>query len=161
MVLVEIEILSVFQWYLTYIIQNMPDWAQFDTLTGMLSGIPQAGDEGSYPIIMLSVSDGSSSDTLPNFAITVNQVGVGSATLSWTPPTENTDGSLLTDLAGFRIYYGTSPGNYPYQITINDPGATSFVVGSLSQGNWYFVSTAFNLTGMESNYSNMATKVID
>ena len=46
---------------------------------------------------------------MPNFNITVHQIAEGSATLSWMPPTENADGSALTDLAGYRIYYGRNP----------------------------------------------------
>ena len=34
--------------------------------------------------------------------------GSGSATLDWTPVTQNTDGTVLTDLAGYKVYYGTS-----------------------------------------------------
>ena len=45
--------------------------------------------------------------SLPAFSITVTQVGLGSMSLSWTPPTQNTDGSALTDLAGYKLYYGT------------------------------------------------------
>ena len=35
-------------------------------------------------------------------------VTTGSAVVDLTPPTQNTDGSALTDLAGMRVYYGTS-----------------------------------------------------
>ncbi len=33
----------------------------------------------------------------------------GAATVAWIPPTRNSDGSTITDLAGYTIYYGTSP----------------------------------------------------
>jgi Fibronectin type III domain len=91
----------------------------------------------------------------------VNQVSLGSATLNWIPPTQNTDGSALTDLAGYRIYYSTSPGNYPNQITINNPGITTYVVDNLTPNTWYFVSTSFNSSGMESDFSNVATRTIN
>ncbi|MCH7637560.1 MAG: putative Ig domain-containing protein [Proteobacteria bacterium] len=146
---------------LIFSIQNLPGWAQFDAASGALSGTPQVGDAGSYANISISVSDGNLSDTLPEFTITVNQVSLGSATLSWTPPTQNTDGSGLMNLAGFKIYYGTSPDNYPNQITINNPGITTYVVDNLTPNIWYFVSTAFNSSGMESDFSNVATKTIN
>lgn len=146
---------------LTYSIQNKPNWAQFSTSTGTLSGTPQAGDVGSYANILIDVSDGDLNDTLPGFAITVNQFGTGSATLNWAPPTNNDDGSPLTNLAGYKIYYGTSPGSYPNQITINNPGITSYMVDNLTSNTWYFVSTAFNSTGLESNFSNVATKTVN
>jgi hypothetical protein len=142
---------------LSFSIQNMPGWAQFNTATGALTGTPQIGDAGTYANISISVSDGNLSDTLPNFTITVIPVSVGSATLDWTPPTENSDGSPLTDLAGYKIYYGTSPGNYPNQITINNPGLTTYIVDNLPANTYYFVMTAFNSTSVESGYSGMAT----
>jgi hypothetical protein len=146
---------------LTFSIQNMPPWAQFNTASGALSGTPQAGDAGSYANISISVSDGNLGNTLPEFTITVNQVSLGSVTLNWTPPTQNTDGSVLTDLAGFKIYYGTSPDNYPNEITIDNPGITTFVVDNLTPDTWYFVSTAFNASGEESDFSNIATRTIN
>lgn len=85
----------------------------------------------------------------------------GSATLSWTPPTENTDGSVLTDLAGYKIYYGTEAGNYTSSITLDNPDAASYVVESLPAGNtYYFVITAFTFVDLESEYSTMGSKVI-
>ena len=88
---------------LTYSIQNRPSWATFNTSTGRLSGTPTAAHAGSYANIIISVSDGAASASLPAFTITVAQPSTGSATLSWTAPTQNTDGSSLTNLAGFRI----------------------------------------------------------
>ena len=51
--------------------------------------------------------------------------GSGSATLSWAAPTKNEDGTALTDLAGYKLYWGTTPGSYPNSVTINNPGRTS------------------------------------
>lgn len=146
---------------LNFSIQNRPAWAQFDTATGALTGTPAAGDAGSYANIAISVSDGNLSASLPAFSITVNQIALGSATLTWTPPTQNTDGTPLTDLAGYRIYYGTSPGNYPNTAAVNNPGVASFVVDGLAPGTWYFVSTTINGAGIESAYSNVATKTVN
>ena len=146
---------------LTFSIQNRPSWAQFDTATGTLSGVPSAGDAGNYTGISISVSDGDLSASLPNFSIMVNQIALGSATLTWTPPTQNTDGSPLTDLAGYRIYYGTSPGNYSNTAAVSNPGVASFVVDGLTQGTWYFVTTSINTSGIESAYSNEATKTVN
>ncbi len=90
-----------------------------------------------------------------------NNNGNDAATLSWQPPTENTDGSPLTDLAGYKIYYGTDVGNYPEVITIDNAGVTSYVVDNLANGTtYYFVLTAFNSNGVESSYSEVVTKSI-
>ena len=146
---------------LTFSIQNSPAWAQFNTASGTLSGTPQAGDVGSYTNITISVSDGNLSDVLPGFTITVNQISLGSATLNWIPPTQNEDGSPLTDLAGYKIYYGTSAGDHANEITINNPGITTYVVNNLSTNTWYFVSTSFNASGVESVFSNAVSRTIN
>ncbi len=89
----------------------------------------------------------------------------GDATLSWTAPTQNTDGSALTDLAGFKIYAGLVQGG-PYgdvSITINNPSTTTFVVPGLAEGTTYFfVTTAFNSASpvQESDFSNEVSKLI-
>ncbi len=85
----------------------------------------------------------------------------GSATLSWTPPTENTDNTPLTDLAGFKIHYGTSSGNYSEVVDVNSAGVTSYVVENLGAGTWYFVVTAYNSLGIESAPSEEVSKTID
>ena len=146
---------------LTFTINNMPTWASFNTSTGRLTGTPVSGDEGTYSNIRITVSDGSASASTPQFAINVQQVSMGSATLSWNAPTENTDGTPLTNLSAYRIYYGTSPGNYPNQIYVGNAGVSTFVVENLPPATYYFVSTAINASGIESSFSNVATKVVN
>ena len=87
-------------------------------------------------------------------------VAVGSATLTWLPPTTNTDGSALTDLAGYKVYWGTSQGTYPNSTTLNNPGLSSYVVSNLAPGTYFFVATAYNTAGVESTFSGVATKTI-
>lgn len=84
----------------------------------------------------------------------------GCVDLTWTAPTQNTDGSELTDLAGFKIYYGTVSGTYDQSVTIDSPTADNYSVCQLSTGTWYFVATAYNTSGIESDYSNEATKTV-
>lgn len=84
----------------------------------------------------------------------------GSAALAWTPPNQNTDGSPLKNLAGYRVYWGPSQGSYPNSMTVAIPGLSSYVVDQLSAGTWYFVVTAFSSTGFESAFSNVASKTI-
>ncbi len=86
---------------------------------------------------------------------------LGSATLTWTPPTRNEDGSSLTDLAGYRFYWGTSSGNYPNSVTVNNSGISTYVIENLAPGNYEFVSTSFNSSGVESRRSNPATITIE
>ena len=84
----------------------------------------------------------------------------GSVTLSWTPPTENEDATPYTDPAGYNIYYGTATGVYSDVINVPDPLVTTYVVDNLVDGAYFFVSTAYNLAGTESQYSNEATKTV-
>jgi hypothetical protein len=145
---------------LTFSIQAKPSWASFDSATGALSGTPQAGDEGPYDDISIVVSDGWANDSL-DFAVTVNQHQPGSATLSWMSPTLNTDGSALTDLAGYRIHYGVTEGDYTEQIHVDNPGLTTYVVDDLSPNTYYFVVTAINVAGFESDFSAVAVVTVN
>jgi hypothetical protein len=145
---------------LTFKISNKPSWATFSDSTGRLSGTPVPGSAGTYSNIVITVSDGSNEASLPAFTITVQQAAMGSATLSWSPPTLRTDGTPLNDLAGYRILYGTTPGSYSNRVTLSNPGLTSYVVENLVQGTWYFVMTAIDSTGAESDYTAVVSKVI-
>jgi len=83
----------------------------------------------------------------------------GMATLTWVAPTENTDGTPLTDLAGFKIYQGNAPGDRAGAIyDIPDPALTSFVAEPLAEGSYCFVTTAYNAITVESDESNEVCK---
>jgi hypothetical protein len=145
---------------LSFEISNLPGWAEFEPASGRVLGTPGAGDLGVYGNITITVSDGTDSATLGPFSIGVEAVTLGSATLSWLPPTANTDGTALTDLSGYRIYWGSSPGNYPNSVTVDNPGLSSYVIENLTPGTWEFVTTAINADGVESDFSNAASKTI-
>lgn len=145
---------------LTYSITNAPAWASFDTATGRLSGTPGAEHVGATHSIVISVSDGERSTSLAAFAVTVHAVATGSATLSWLPPTTNSDGSPLTNLAGYRIYWGNSADSFPNSVTLDNPGLTRYVVTDLVPGTWFFVATALNGIGAESGFSSPASHII-
>jgi hypothetical protein len=145
---------------LTFSIANRPPWAGFDPATGTLSGTPATGTAGSYAGVVISVSDGAITSALAPFAIDVQQGALGSATLSWLPPTTRTDGSPLTNLAGYRLRYGTAPGSYPNTVTIPNAGVTSAVIGDLAPATYHFVVSAYDATGAESANSSPVTKTI-
>jgi hypothetical protein len=145
---------------LSFSVSGLPVWAAFDNTNGQISGTPQSGDVGTYSNIVISVSDSELSASLAAFSITVDAVSLGSVTLSWTAPTENTDGTALIDLAGYKIYWGTSPGSYPNSLTIDNATVSTYVVDNLAPGTYEFVATSFNTAGVESSYSNAATKVV-
>lgn len=143
---------------LTFSISNKPAWASFDPATGRLSGTPQSS--GTYSGIVISVSDGQASAALPAFQIVVTQPTVGRATLSWMPPTQNTDGSPLNDLAGYRIVYGTNSRSLDRSVQITNPSVNNYVLEDLGPGTWYFAVKAYNTAGIESELSNIASKTI-
>ena len=59
---------------LSFSVENLPSWAEFDTATGSLTGTPTNDDVGTYTNIVISVSDGALSDSLPAFSIEVGNV---------------------------------------------------------------------------------------
>jgi hypothetical protein len=145
---------------LTFSVANLPAWATFNPATGRLSGTPTAGDVRTYSNITISVSDGTTTASLPAFSIQVVAVATGSVTLSWTPPTSNTDGSPLNNLGGYRVYWGTSPGSLSNSVTVPNAGLATYVVGQLTPAVWHFAVTAYTTTGNESGYSNVASKTV-
>jgi len=116
---------------------------------------------GTYADITIVVSDSSTSKGLAAFTVTVSAAPAstpGSATLSWAAPTQNTDGSSLTDLAGYRVYYGTSADALTQVIDVSN--VTTYVVNGLSSGTYYFAVAAYSTAGTESALSETATKTI-
>jgi len=167
----------------TYSIQNKPSWATFNTRYGHLYGTPAAGNVGTYSNIVITASDGISSASLKAFAITVKPNGsttttggggtgtgtgsgggttstTGSATVTWTPPALNTDGSALTNLAGYTINYGTSSSNLSSEVKVSTTGVTSYVIDNLPAGTYYFGVTAYSSSGQTSSVSNVVSKTI-
>lgn len=145
---------------LTFSVANRPSWATFDAVSGRLEGIPQPGDAGTYGDIMISVSDGNATASLPAFSIVVSEDGLGSVTLEWLPPETNTDGSYAGDLAGYFIYWGTEPGSYDQQVRIDNVGLTSYVLESLRPATYFIAATAFNSAGIESAFSNELERLV-
>jgi hypothetical protein len=93
-------------------------------------------------------------------ATTVTQPTTGSAILTWQPPALNSDGTPLTDLAAFKVYWGATEGTYSQSTKISNATARTYTVSGLTKGTWYFVVTALNAQGLESPYSNVWSKTI-
>jgi hypothetical protein len=162
----------------SYSIQNKPAWATFNTRYGHLYGIPPVGDVGTYSNIVITASDGISSASLPAFSITVQPLGqsstgsgsgsgsggttstTGSATVSWTAPTLNTNGSSLTNLAGYTISYGTNSSNLSTEVKVSNSTVSSYVIDNLPAGTYYFGVTAYSASGETSTVSSIVSKTI-
>ena len=84
--------------------------------------------------------------------------GTGSATVNWAPPTTNTNGTPLTNLARYKVLYGPASNNFTRYVAVDDPTRRSAVVNSLTPGTWYFSVRAVNSSGVESVNSNVASR---
>ena len=168
---------------LAFSIQNKPTWAQFNTATGALSGTPSA--EATFANIVITVSDGKTSASLPAFSITVgtagsdagsggSEPGTGGSSeaptpvasgpnvaLSWNVPTQTVDGQTLQNLSGYRIHYGTNKNAMVNSIEVPSAGANAYTVQNLKAGTtYYFAVRAVTADGDESEISNVVSRVI-
>lgn len=84
----------------------------------------------------------------------------GTATLTWSAPTTNTDGSELTDLAGFIVYSGLNSSDLTQIANIGSATTTTYTVNNLSEGTWYFAVVAYTSNNTQSTYSNIVSKTI-
>lgn len=144
----------------SFTIQGQPSWAEFDAATGALSGTPTASDEGQSSKVTISAKDAASSASIGPFTIVVTAPANGTATLSWTAPAYNANGSPITGLAGYNIYYGTDPSNLTKSIDVAGASRTTYVVTGLSAGTYYFAVAAYNSEGADSSLSNIGQKTI-
>src|SRR5687767_2821615 len=84
--------------------------------------------------------------------------GPGEAVLSWDAPTTDAGGGALNDLAGYRVYRGTSSGAYDLPADVGN--VTQHRVTGLSPATWYFAVTAYDASGNESVLSNEVSKEV-
>ena len=155
---------------IVYSIRNKPAWATFDTKYGHLYGIPTSANVGTYSNIVITASDGVSAASLPAFSISVKgtasggtggtSTGTGSALVQWRPPITNTNGTTLTNLAGYTIKYGTSSTSLSSSVTVTNPGLASYQIDGLKSGTYYFGVTAYTSSGQTSVLSGLASKTI-
>ena len=148
---------------LSFSVQNKPAWANFSIASGQLTGTPSSTQTGSYSNIVVSVSDGQASSALAPFTISVaagTTSTTGSATLKWVPPTQNTNGSALTNLAGIILYYGTAPASLTQSVQVASTTQTSYTIANLAAGTWYFGSVAYTNSGAQSAMSALVSASI-
>lgn len=147
---------------LTFSVSNKPAWASFDTSSGRLFGTPSSAAVGTTSNIIIVANDGVASASLKAFSLTVvnGGSGNGSATLSWSPPTTDVNGNVLTALSGYQIKYGTNASALSQSVQVNNPGLTSYVISNLTPGTYYFGVTALTSTGAQSKLSGLVSKTI-
>lgn len=75
--------------------------------------------------------------------------------LSWTAPAERENNTpiSLSEIAGYRLYFGTVQGDYLNEIEIKDSSAETYALTDFAKGTYYFVITTYDTEGRESRYS--------
>lgn len=111
-------------------------------------------------LVSVTAEDGAGDKASKQISIRRESGQKGSASLTWEPPTARVDGSPLSNLAGYKIYYGRMSGTYDYQIDIDNPGVSTYVVEDLVSGEWFFSLSAYDTDGLESDRSNEVTRDI-
>jgi hypothetical protein len=145
---------------LTFTATNLPPWAEFDPKTGTVRGTPGTSDIGSYEAISITVADASHHVSTREFTINVVGASNGVALLEWPTPVSKVDGSVLDDLAGYRILYGKDPADLDHSVYIPDPDAHAFEFATLDAGTWYFSIVGVNAGGEEGPATAPAMKII-
>lgn len=97
--------------------------------------------------------------TPKTYALVCNWPGDTQAFLTWVPPTQNTDNTPLTNLAGYRVNWGTSATALTQVVQLADPGQTAYTISNLTPGTWYFGVRAYTTQGAESALSNVVSRV--
>jgi hypothetical protein len=116
-----------------------------------------SGNEVTAPINANSTFTLTCSGPLGNAVAMIEVAANGQLSISWQAPTENVDGSALTDLGGYTVYYGQSSGNYTGQTEVDNANATTFAT-TVASGEYYVAMTALDVEGNESALSNEVVK---
>jgi len=84
----------------------------------------------------------------------------GTASLTWSAPTTNTDGTPVTPLSGYHIFYGTTQGALTQSVAVGGAATTSYEITGLASGTWYFAVAADAADGTQSAQSAVGSKTI-
>jgi hypothetical protein len=151
-------------------IVKFPALAALFALSTLLAGCSDSDDTASTAAAPASTTSSTTSATTTSTTTSTTTATVtstatdgssnGAATLSWVPPTENTNGQSVSDLAGYYIYYGTDESDLSQIISVAGADTTTFVVNGLGSGTYYFAVRAYNTMGVDSAQSDIASVTI-
>jgi len=144
---------------LAFSAEGVPAWATFDVASGDLVGTPSSGDVGTTADVRITARSGAASAT---FALKVQVVAAADrvASIDLQAPQTRVDGTSVGALAGYRIYYGKRASQLDRYVDVSDAALTSVQVSELTPGTWYFVATAYDADGIESPFSEIASRTI-
>lgn len=74
----------------------------------------------------------------------------GTATFHWVAPMQRSDGSPLTNLAGYKLYRGLTCTTQPTVVTISNPGLLTYQDTNVPIGSYCYSLTAYDTNGLES-----------
>jgi hypothetical protein len=151
-------------------IVKFPALAALFALATLLAGCSDSDDTAGTAAAPASTTSSTTSATTTSTTTSTTTATVtstatdgssnGAATLSWVPPTENTNGQSISDLAGYYIYYGTDESDLSQIISVAGADTTTFVVNGLVSGTYYFAVRAYNTMGVDSAQSDIASVTI-
>lgn len=144
---------------LAFTAEGVPSWAAFDADSGALTGTPSTSDVGSSANVKITAKSGASTASL-DVQLQVVAAADRAATVELQAPNVRIDGTSLDNLAGYRIYYGKSAARLDRYVEIPDARLTSAQVSELTPGTWYFVATAYDANGIESPFTDVASRTI-
>ena len=122
--------------------------------TGTSSSVP--------PQTVADTGSGTSTTTTPPATPpTSTPASSSNVTFGWQAPTENSNGTPITNLAGYKIHYGTASQQYTQVVEVSNPSLSRYVMDSLPSGTYYFAITAYNAQGIESALSGEVTTTLN
>jgi hypothetical protein len=86
--------------------------------------------------------------------------GTGTATLEWLQPSSNEDGSALTDLAGYKVYYGRQAYTFEQVVDVRGAAVSKAEIQNLAHGTWYFAIASYNAAGVECARSGVVSTTL-
>lgn len=113
------------------------------------------GAKGTQGTVLLAATN-----TSRSYTMACTWPGNLTAVVRWTRPTANTDGTPLTNLAGYRVRYGTNQNDLTESALINDPATLTWTSATLAPGTWYFTVRSFNTLGLEGADGILVSKVL-
>jgi trimeric autotransporter adhesin len=147
---------------LTWVSTNATSCSAAGGWTGSLatSGSKATGAVNATTTYTISCT-GAGGTTTQGATVTVApSTGGGTATVTWEAPTINTDGTTLTSLSGYTIYYGTSQSDLTQSVVVSGPSTLSYEITGLASGTWYFAVAADAADGTQSAMSSIGSKTL-